>query len=540
MTQTPLDIDALMEKIRAEASTRNSVVESLRPSVTPGKTRLPRPSVSMVGQFRCESPFHYSDFTQYDGGAFLDAVYQGLLGRDPDAEARQLYSSYLKRGGSKLSLLAEIRLSPEGLQRPVALTGMALILRRHRLFQKLGLLGRVLRRLCDPVDRLFLRNSGNQLSLDDLKAAERAQVQFQSQLVEKVERVLQQHTADQQHMEQSVNNLQRKFDQRVSGLTDEILALKASFERDAQGRMADIQRTVAELAEMVDQRATQSDLDAATSALKQQFTYLQRAITLSTDKLKSLAGTAPEQVEAAVSLQEDAVLDAYYVAFEDACRGTRREIKQGLTHYLPVFADLREQQSLANLPVVDLGCGRGEWLELMREQGWQGQGIDLNPVMVEVCGEFGLTAQCLDALTYLKSLPESSVAAITGFHIIEHLPFAVLHGLFTEATRVVKAGGVILFETPNPENVLVGSHTFYHDFSHRNPVTPSAITFMAQYFGFVEVEIIRSHPYPAEAKVPGNDPLTERVNGHLCGPQDYALLARKPLIDHVSRRPVQH
>jgi len=96
-----------------------------------------------------------------------------------------------------------------------------------------------------------------------------------------------------------------------------------------------------------------------------------------------------------------------------------------------------------------------------------------------------------------------------------------------ECARVLVKDGSVLFETPNPENVLVGSHTFYHDFTHRNPITPTAISFLLKYHGFVEIDIIRSSPYPDEAKVPGDDPLTARVNGHLCGPQDFAVTGRR-------------
>jgi O-antigen chain-terminating methyltransferase len=147
--------------------------------------------------------------------------------------------------------------------------------------------------------------------------------------------------------------------------------------------------------------------------------------------------------------------------------------------------------------------------------------------MVDACLAQGLNARCTDALTFLRSLPTGSVAAVTGFHIIEHLPFDYLFALVQESYRVLVEGGSVLFETPNPENVLVGSHTFYHDFTHRNPVTPSAISFLLKYHRFEAIDIIRSSPYPEEAKVPGNDPLTERVNGHLCGPQDFAVLGRK-------------
>jgi O-antigen chain-terminating methyltransferase len=177
--------------------------------------------------------------------------------------------------------------------------------------------------------------------------------------------------------------------------------------------------------------------------------------------------------------------------------------------------------------IVDIGCGRGEWISYVRQKGRDATGIDVNPVMVDACRAQGFDARNTDAVKFLRSLPTGSVAAVTGFHIIEHLPFDYLFALVQESYRVLVEGGSVLFETPNPENVLVGSHTFYHDFTHRNPVTPSAITFLLKYHRFEEIDIIRSSPYPEEAKVPGNDPLTERVNGHLCGPQDFAVLGRK-------------
>jgi O-antigen chain-terminating methyltransferase len=166
----------------------------------------------------------------------------------------------------------------------------------------------------------------------------------------------------------------------------------------------------------------------------------------------------------------------------------------------------------------------------LRRQDITARGIDLNSAMVQVCQDAGHDVEQGDVIAYLRSVPDQSLAAVTGFHIIEHLPFETLYLLFAECYRVLKRGGFILFETPNPENILVGSHTFYHDFTHRNPVTPSAIQFLAQYHNFTDRQIIRSNPYPSDAQVPGGDPLTQRVNGHLCGPQDFALLAFKPML----------
>lgn len=221
------------------------------------------------------------------------------------------------------------------------------------------------------------------------------------------------------------------------------------------------------------------------------------------------------------------VLDAYYLAFEDANRGSQESVLAKLSIYDDWITSHVKVRPGLSYAIVDIGCGRGEWLSYSKKRNLDAVGIDMNRVMVDVCLERGLDARCIDALSFLRSLPTGSVAAVTGFHIIEHLPFDYLLALVVESYRVLAEDGSVLFETPNPENVLVGSHTFYHDFTHRNPITPTAISFLLKHHGFEEIDIIRSSPYPDEAKVPGNDPLTERVNGHLCGPQDFAVTGRK-------------
>jgi SAM-dependent methyltransferase len=227
------------------------------------------------------------------------------------------------------------------------------------------------------------------------------------------------------------------------------------------------------------------------------------------------------------ALVSQQAIDRYYLAFEDANRGTQESITAKLGVYNDWLGTRVPGRRGLQHAIVDIGCGRGEWLAFVCAKRFDAVGVDANPVMVDLCKSRGFDVQCMDALGYLRTLPAKSVGAVTGFHIIEHLPFDYLYALVAECNRVLVDGGSVLFETPNPENVLVGSHTFYHDFTHRNPVTPSAITFLLQYHGFDDIDIIRSSPYPEEAKVPGNDPLTERVNGHLCGPQDFAVTGRK-------------
>jgi O-antigen chain-terminating methyltransferase len=222
-----------------------------------------------------------------------------------------------------------------------------------------------------------------------------------------------------------------------------------------------------------------------------------------------------------------AALDAFYLAFENACRGDETTIAAQLCDdYLE-----RVRAAVTDVGtggVMDLGCGRGEWLKVLTEAGIEASGVDLSPVMAEYCRSQGLDVATDDAVAALEARPDASLAVVTGMHIIEHLPFPVLYRLFEEVARVLRPGGLFIFETPNPENVLVGSHTFYHDATHSNPLTPTAMDFLAGYHGFHPVVIDRLHPYPSTARVPGSDPLTERVNGHLCGPQDYAIIGYKP------------
>src|SRR5262249_47800542 len=123
-------------------------------------------------------------------------------------------------------------------------------------------------------------------------------------------------------------------------------------------------------------------------------------------------------------------LDALYVAFEDQFRGTREDIKDRLKVYVPYL--LESGLGTADMPVLDLGCGRGEWLELLGDEGLHARGVDMNRALLHQCRERGLDVVEGDALAYLRGLPDNSLGAVTGFHIIEHLPFDVLINLFDE------------------------------------------------------------------------------------------------------------
>jgi O-antigen chain-terminating methyltransferase len=219
----------------------------------------------------------------------------------------------------------------------------------------------------------------------------------------------------------------------------------------------------------------------------------------------------------------------FYRAFEERFRGSRELIKSRLNVYLPFITQLRDFYIPGK--AVDLGCGRGEWLELLGERGHDVQGVDLDDSMLSSCRELGLRVHVGDALEFLLALPEASQSIISGFHIVEHLPFATLQALMEQSLRVLEPGGIIIFETPNPENLQVGAHTFYLDPTHYRPLPPGLLYFMAENTGFASYDILRLHPYDeyGMSLVKCETDLERCLIDQLYGSQDYALIAGKKL-----------
>lgn len=217
-------------------------------------------------------------------------------------------------------------------------------------------------------------------------------------------------------------------------------------------------------------------------------------------------------------------MESFYVAFEDKFRGTRDDIQGRLQAYLPYVSKFAGQ---ADARVVDIGCGRGEWLELLKQHDIAATGVDLNSAMVDVCRSVGLQAEYGDAVEWLRRQPEGSLAAVTGFHIIEHLPFDVMVALFDAALQALRPDGLIIFETPNPENVIVGSCNFYYDPTHQHPLVPTVIEFLARQRGFAHAEILRMHPFAEDQRIHEDTDLARRLNHLFYGPQDFAILAWK-------------
>ena len=230
------------------------------------------------------------------------------------------------------------------------------------------------------------------------------------------------------------------------------------------------------------------------------------------------------ELKPAIATELDHSLDAFYAAFEERFRGSRAVIHQRLAVYLPLLKEA--QIAPGDSLVLDLGCGRGEWLELLRQNGYKALGIDLNQVVVAECQQRGLDVREADIIDYLQSLEDNSVALVTGFHLIEHLPFEILMKLLSEGFRVLRPRGMVIFETPNPANVLIGSCNFYFDPTHRNPLPSLMTQFLAKYSGFSPVNILNLNP-STETPIAEDSETAKRFNEYFYGPMDYAIIGYK-------------
>lgn len=243
-----------------------------------------------------------------------------------------------------------------------------------------------------------------------------------------------------------------------------------------------------------------------------------------------LAAEPPAREPAALAAR--AADDAAYVAFEARYRGRPEDVRAKLEGYVDLFAGLA--------PVADLGCGRGEFLELLREAGLAACGVDGNAGFVQECRARGLDVAQGDLLAFLRARADASLGGVFAAQVAEHLPPAVLQETLRQSWRVLRAGGLLLLETVNPRSLIGFLEVYNRDLTHERPLHPDTLSFLAAAAGFSDVRVelrspvdpaARLQPVPPEDLPPRaaaalNENL-ERLNALLYGPQEYVLLARR-------------
>ncbi len=227
------------------------------------------------------------------------------------------------------------------------------------------------------------------------------------------------------------------------------------------------------------------------------------------------ARTAPAAPSAAPPAP---VLQSFDAArFAERFRGSEEQIRAGQATYRPYFEGRRN--------VLDIGCGRGEFLEMMRDLGVPAKGIDLAAESVAVCREKGLDAEAADLFDYLNALPEESLDGIFCSQVVEHLPPQSLPEMIRLCCTRLERGGVIAIETPNPECLAIFATHFYLDPTHTRPVPPPLLRFYLEEFGAGNIEVRRLSP--AVETMPSLASLPEEFREAFFGGLDYAIIARR-------------
>ena len=296
-----------------------------------------------------------------------------------------------------------------------------------------------------------------------------------------------------------------------------------AFGAETEAREA-AERALTELLQRVE--GLERDLDRLQVGAR--LARLERAGRVMTSPAAAPPPGAPALLGPAASQSEGPPLD--YLAFEARFRGSEELIRARQSVYRELLAGCRR--------VVDLGCGRGELVQLLTDSGISAYGVEVNKDFVELVTEKGLTVVRQDALEHLEGLAVGDVDGIVASHVVEHLSPNVLTRLVEVAWERLPKGGVLVMETPNPESLVAGSVNFHRDPTHVRPVHPDTLAFICDSTGFSDVRIQRMSPVPDAERLPAPAPtegplaehldrVVQRLNALLYGFQDYAVVARR-------------
>ena len=534
-------------------------------------------------QPRSNNRYHISDLLRYHDRAFVENAFRAILKRPPDATEFARDLKRLRSGDfNKIDLLAALRYSNEGKAKGVEVDGLtvpALIRRLGQLpiigyFIRLALAivrlpsqvrdqrefaGYVLAqnqqiadfinlasvrlaecsagvsRLEEKLDQRLAEQSALQSTLlNELKDEQIALAAQQEMSFNQVTAQIEKHKSVQsvllkdleQQLTEQIKSEKDLLREQLKVLNDYAIAVSARIDHEGVKRRQELDQLRSQQQESVSRQ--QKSITASAGELRTEidrvYRQLQQAraeLSLQSRNLNSLVAPASTPASQPVTAPMDNHrLDALYAALEDRFRGSRDEIKDRFKIYLPYIETARDGG------VIDLGCGRGEWLELLNENGFKTRGVEMNRVLIETCRERNLEVVEDDMIAFLRAQPAESTGAVTGFHIIEHVAIDALVSLLDEVMRVLRPGGVAIFETPNPENVLVGSNFFYLDPTHHHPLPSELTQFLFESRGFHRIEVLKLHPWDT-GRVAGHGELAERFNGFFFGPMDYAIVGWK-------------
>jgi O-antigen chain-terminating methyltransferase len=261
----------------------------------------------------------------------------------------------------------------------------------------------------------------------------------------------------------------------------------------------------------------------ASAAGREQAERLVRELEERLTRLERRGTAGAAQVAPTVAAQPAAANVPDYFAFESRMRGSVDAIRERQRMYVDDFR--------GNAPVLDIGCGRGELLGLLREAGIDARGIDADADMVAYARGEGLEVEQADLIEHLERLPDESLGGVFMGQVVEHLPAGVLVRALRLAAAKLRPGGLLVAETINPLSPLA-VRSYFADLTHAQPLVPETLELLARQAGFAETRL-RFLNEPAERLTEPDDPVlaanVRRLNELLFAPLDYALVARTPV-----------
>ena len=299
----------------------------------------------------------------------------------------------------------------------------------------------------------------------------------------------------------SIAELQSSFQHRVT-------LMDANFREQVAAQHANFQGAMLRQSEEIHQRFW-ADLDRIRTEYE---SVIHAELRLARQKA-SLARAAGEV--SAMAPAEFSNID--WLKFAEKFRGSEESIKGRQQIYASRFR--------GNAPILDIGCGRGEMLEVFREAGIEARGIDLNEDSIALCRSKDLAAEKADLFAYLNSLGDSSLGGAVCCQVVEHLPPERLPELVRLLHEKLRAGALLAIETPNPECLAIFATHFYLDPTHRHPIPPALMSFYLEEAGFGRIEVERLNP--AIEAMPALVELPESFRREFFGSLDYVVFATR-------------
>jgi len=491
-----ITVEDIMIKIKEEVERRKSEYNNINLNSNESEIENIEQIDRLSFLFNQESDFflkdiyEYADFVKYNDIEFVKNIYRGLLNREADNLGLENNLNDLRSGKyTKSDLVTKIRFSKEGRQKNIKLLGS-----KKRLFvyflKNIPFIGNFI--------EFFINIFTLSKKLRNIRAYEAYNNMRYNEILYKNTIIV---NSINDKIDKINNVLKTKINKIEFEKLNEILQNKVdkSQVREIYNQITEVQNEIKE--DIKELAICKNEFDSYFD--KKLFDY--------------------ENLKKEVYKINQNKFDQFYVDFEDKFRGSTEEIKERLKIYIPCLESLSFEKDKTK--IIDLGCGRGEWLELLKEKLYTDiTGVDINKIMIKINKDNGNNVIEYDIIEFLKKTPENSVNVITGFHIVEHLGFEKLMELIGEVYRVLKKDGIVIFETPNPENLIVGACNFYTDPTHERPIVPSFLKYLLEINNYYNIEIIRIHRLMDSYNILSDN---EIINNYLLNEMDYGIIGFK-------------